>query len=204
MEAKKVTEQTVKTFEEMLKLYRIDLEKNPGSTFYSGLIKNTEDYIEELKIEVQKQEFKNVIDRAINREENLISSLDILVNKFKQTSDKIYKYEKEKTKEFHSTIEELADNLYGVTDKLITCTKRLEVLNKEEGIVYPCIMLVSQAEDADSPIEQVCIGKIGDKYLCAQSSTSKVDWTLDYMNKNLDKSGMTVTLAVWKYAHKAD
>lgn len=41
--------QTIKTFEETLKRYKSDLEKNPGSTFYSGLVKNTEEYIEELK-----------------------------------------------------------------------------------------------------------------------------------------------------------
>ncbi len=204
MGTKNVNEQTIKTFEEMLKLYRIDLEKNPGSTFYSGLIKNTEDYIEELKMEVQKQDFKNVIDRAINREENLISSLDVLVNKFKQVSDKIYKYEKEKTKEFHYTVEDLADKLYGVTDKLVTCTKRLEILNREEDIVYPCIMLVDKIEDSSSPIKQVCIGKAGDKYLCAQSSADRVDWTLDYMKKNLDKSGMTCVLTAWPYARKID
>lgn len=44
--------QTIKTFEETLKRYKSDLEKNPGSTFYTGLVKNTEEYIEELKDEL--------------------------------------------------------------------------------------------------------------------------------------------------------
>jgi hypothetical protein len=37
--------QTIKTFEETLKRYKADLEKNPSSTFYTGLVKNTEEYI---------------------------------------------------------------------------------------------------------------------------------------------------------------
>jgi len=41
--------QTIKTFEETLKRYKSDLEKNPSSTFYTGLVKNTLEYIEELK-----------------------------------------------------------------------------------------------------------------------------------------------------------
>lgn len=44
--------QTIKTLEETLKRYKSDLEKNPSSTFYTGLVKNTEEYIEELKGEI--------------------------------------------------------------------------------------------------------------------------------------------------------
>lgn len=52
------------TFEETLKRYKSDLEKNPGSTFYSGLVKNTEEYIEELKLELD-QKINQAIDKAI-------------------------------------------------------------------------------------------------------------------------------------------
>jgi hypothetical protein len=45
----------LQTFDETLKRYKSDLEKNPSSTFYTGLVKNTEDYIEELKGELKKQ-----------------------------------------------------------------------------------------------------------------------------------------------------
>ena len=40
----------IKSFEKMLKRYKLDLEKNPDSTFYTGLVSNTENYIKELKI----------------------------------------------------------------------------------------------------------------------------------------------------------
>lgn len=51
--------ETIKSFEETLKRYRSELENNPGSTFYSGLIKNTEEYIAELKEELKKQKSEN-------------------------------------------------------------------------------------------------------------------------------------------------
>jgi superfamily II DNA or RNA helicase len=47
--------QTIKSFEETLKRYKSALEKNPGSTFYTGLVRNTEEYIEELKGELKQQ-----------------------------------------------------------------------------------------------------------------------------------------------------
>lgn len=36
-------------FEEMLATYKRELEKNPNSHFYKCLVKNTEEYLEELK-----------------------------------------------------------------------------------------------------------------------------------------------------------
>jgi hypothetical protein len=45
--------QTIKTLEENLERYTLDLEEDPGSTFYTGLVKNTEEYIEELKCELK-------------------------------------------------------------------------------------------------------------------------------------------------------
>lgn len=44
---------TITSFDETLKRYKSDLEKNPDSTFHNGLVKNTEEYIEELKEELK-------------------------------------------------------------------------------------------------------------------------------------------------------
>jgi hypothetical protein len=57
--------QTIKTFEETLKRYKLDLEKNPGSTFYAGLVKNTEDYIEELMGELKKQSLSDKLGKLL-------------------------------------------------------------------------------------------------------------------------------------------
>lgn len=40
---------TIKSFEKILERYKSKLEKDPNSVFYKGLVKNTEDYISELK-----------------------------------------------------------------------------------------------------------------------------------------------------------
>jgi menaquinone-dependent protoporphyrinogen IX oxidase len=45
--------ETIKTFEKLLKRYQADLETHPGSFFYSGLVKNTEEHIAELKKELK-------------------------------------------------------------------------------------------------------------------------------------------------------
>ena len=45
---------TIKSFEETLSRYRSDLQKNPTSLFYKGLVKNTEEYINELKNELMQ------------------------------------------------------------------------------------------------------------------------------------------------------
>jgi hypothetical protein len=39
----------IKLQKDSLKRYKKSLEQNPGSFFYKGLIKNTEEYIEELQ-----------------------------------------------------------------------------------------------------------------------------------------------------------
>lgn len=46
--------ENIKSFEATLKRYRSELEKDPASAFYSGLVKNTEEYIAELKEEFRK------------------------------------------------------------------------------------------------------------------------------------------------------
>lgn len=53
-------ETTLKTFEETLRRYQSGLQQNPGSIFYEGLVKNTQEYIEELKQELSKQTQKAV------------------------------------------------------------------------------------------------------------------------------------------------
>lgn len=40
---------TIKSFEKILERYKSKLEKEPNSVFYKGLVKNTEEYINELK-----------------------------------------------------------------------------------------------------------------------------------------------------------
>lgn|GEM_PF-332501 len=50
---------TIKSFEEALKRYKLELEKYPNSIFYTGLVKNTKEYIEELKCEIEKLKMKN-------------------------------------------------------------------------------------------------------------------------------------------------
>ena len=39
----------IESFELRLKSYESELSKNPNSTFYSGIVKNTKEYIKELK-----------------------------------------------------------------------------------------------------------------------------------------------------------
>jgi hypothetical protein len=48
-------QQTIDRFEQSLKEYRKEIEKNPSSFFYKGLIKETEEYIEELQEELKKK-----------------------------------------------------------------------------------------------------------------------------------------------------
>lgn len=53
--SKETTLELIRTFEEQLKRYREDLQKNPDSLFHRGLVKNTEEYIEELKEQLKQQ-----------------------------------------------------------------------------------------------------------------------------------------------------
>jgi len=47
--------ETINVFEKILKRYQANLEKDPGSPFYSGLVKNTEEYIAELNEELKNK-----------------------------------------------------------------------------------------------------------------------------------------------------
>ncbi len=81
------TEELVKTFEEALKHYKQDFEKNPDSLFHRGLVQNTEEYIEELKEELKKHRTNGVTD---GRQRILVNEatstdlriIDILTNKY--------------------------------------------------------------------------------------------------------------------------
>jgi uncharacterized protein (UPF0303 family) len=46
----------IKSNKEMLKRYKEDLEKQPNSTFYKGLVMQQQDYIETLEKELNKNE----------------------------------------------------------------------------------------------------------------------------------------------------
>jgi hypothetical protein len=46
---KETNKELIESFEETLERYKTELKKDPTSTFYQGLVKNTEDYIKELK-----------------------------------------------------------------------------------------------------------------------------------------------------------
>ncbi len=58
---KEEIENTITSFEVTLNRYRDKLNQNPGSTFYSGLIKNTQEYIEELKTQLENTERENLV-----------------------------------------------------------------------------------------------------------------------------------------------
>ena len=64
---------TIESFEETLKRYRTELEKNPNSTFYNGLVKNTEEYIEELKGELESQRLHKTKGRVFSRPQKKIN-----------------------------------------------------------------------------------------------------------------------------------
>jgi hypothetical protein len=49
------TETIIQMFEKSLERYKIELKKNPESTFYKGIVKNTEEYIYKLKNDIPKK-----------------------------------------------------------------------------------------------------------------------------------------------------
>jgi flagellar biosynthesis chaperone FliJ len=55
----KEIQQTIKMLDETIKRYKSDLEKNPDSTFYAGLVKNTEKYILELTLKLKNKKDGN-------------------------------------------------------------------------------------------------------------------------------------------------
>ncbi len=82
--------QTIKSFEETLKRYKSDLEKNPGNIFYLGLVKNTEEYLDELKLELKTEKLEttlNTVFTGFTKKVNEATSTDLpiimtLVNEY--------------------------------------------------------------------------------------------------------------------------
>src|SRR5437762_2229430 len=52
---KEATQDLLNMFEEKLKRYREQLRQKPDSVVYDGLVKNTEEFIEELKEQIEQQ-----------------------------------------------------------------------------------------------------------------------------------------------------
>src|SRR6266511_289348 len=67
------TLETIKSFEESLQRYRTDLSNHPGSLFYTGLVKNTEEYIEELKEELKSGKGKDKNAAELQKKTKLIN-----------------------------------------------------------------------------------------------------------------------------------
>lgn len=44
-------DEQIEMFKETLESYKLKLQSNPDSTFYKGLVKNTEEYIQEMSEE---------------------------------------------------------------------------------------------------------------------------------------------------------
>lgn len=75
------TASLIKTHEESLQRYRAELAKNPGSLAYRGMVKNTEEYIEELKeqLEQQKPQAKaKLINEATSTDIRIINLLQAM------------------------------------------------------------------------------------------------------------------------------
>ena len=65
----------IKQFEKSLKYYKLELKKNPNSTFYLGLVKNTEEYIKGLNIKTYP-----VLDRKGSEYRNELNLLFPRIN----------------------------------------------------------------------------------------------------------------------------
>ncbi|RAJ90063.1 helicase-like protein [Larkinella arboricola] len=75
------TASLIKAHEESLKRYREELAKNPSSLAYRGIVKNTEEYIEELKeqLEQQKPQAKaKLINEATSTDIRIINMLQAI------------------------------------------------------------------------------------------------------------------------------
>jgi len=59
----KNTQEIIELFEEKLKRYESQLKNDPNSLFYKGLVKNTKEYIGELKL---KQESEHDVSKHRN------------------------------------------------------------------------------------------------------------------------------------------
>jgi DNA modification methylase len=74
---------------------------------------------------------------------------------------------------------------------------------------FPCILEVSQTESfiedphMKSNKTQVCIGKLGGKFVCVQSEQEHTDWMLKQINHSINSGGISgLVLEYWNYARK--
>ena len=85
--------------------------------------------------------------------------------------------------------------------------KPIEVTLDE--ISFPCILEVSQSKDFTESLsmmpnkKQVCICKLGDKYVCIESPEEQNDYILETINKGIKYGGGGgMMLIFWNYARK--
>jgi hypothetical protein len=78
-----------------------------------------------------------------------------------------------------------------------------------DGFIYPCILEVSQDKDfiGDTFMmpnkAQVCICKLGDKYVCIESPEEQNDYILETIKKGMEYGGGGgMMLIFWDYARK--
>ncbi len=73
---------------------------------------------------------------------------------------------------------------------------------------YPCIIEVSQSKDfSNDPYMrknkiQVCIGKIQNKFICAESKEEHVEWMLQQAKQAINSGGWKLTLGFWNYGRE--
>lgn len=98
---------TTKRFEVALQRYQDALKSNPGSTYYAGLVKNTQEYIEELKEELEKLEGSKpkLINEATSTDIKVINQLQSLGWKAGDTL--LYQQEYKLTREQQSQFTEI-------------------------------------------------------------------------------------------------
>jgi antitoxin component YwqK of YwqJK toxin-antitoxin module len=78
-----------------------------------------------------------------------------------------------------------------------------------DEIIFPCILEVSQSKDFTESSsmmpnkKQVCICKLGDKYVCIESPEEQNDYILETINKGIKYGGGGgMMLIFWNYARK--
>ena len=80
-----------------------------------------------------------------------------------------------------------------------------------DEIIFPCILEVSQSKDFTESLsmmpnkKQVCICKLGDKYVCIESPEEQNDFILETINKGIQYEygcGGGMMLIFWNYARK--
>ena len=156
---------------------------------------------------------------CLNKKINNI--LSISVNSCSLNSPKLYIKKYSNIEEYHiinltdDMVRDLlkSDIIGHSNDMVIDDEKDLDLkrftysINEKNDIKFPSIIEVSQTEDyIDVPYmvrkrNQICIGKLDNKFVCIETKEEHFDWTLNQL-KNSIKSGAIsgVTLRYWNYA----